>query len=199
MRSFWFDFKSFWLWKCPLNEIFNFDSNFISDSVITQEYNESWLVMSVISADTCDCVHPWSAPWWTHIQVHVHWTIFSTSCSRQIFCSDVDNCRTEVVTFLVCSPSDRKKIPKKNTRAVLVGGCGGGGGQKTRSFSIRKEFKVIHVTLSMYLASLAFILCLHKKIEMTGIVTRTYPKSAPETYYTFTRKKSSDSFDLKEK
>jgi hypothetical protein len=72
-------------------------------------------------------------------------------------------------------------------------------GKKPRSFSIRKEFKVIHVTLSMYLASLAFILCLNKKIEMTGIVTRTYPKSAPETYYRFTRKKSSDSFDSKEK
>jgi hypothetical protein len=38
-----------------------------------------------------------------------------------------------------------------------------------------------------------------EKIEMTGIVTRTYPKSAPETYYTFTRKKNSDSFDSKEK
>jgi hypothetical protein len=63
---------------------------------------------------------------------------------------------------------------------------------KNPTFSIRKEFKVIHVTLSMYLASLAFILCLDKKIEMTGIVTRTYLKSAPETYYTFTRKKSSE-------
>lgn len=109
------------------------------------------------------------------------------------------NDRSSTKKMTTCSPSDRKKIPKKNTRAVLVGGCGGGGGQKTRSFSIRKEFKVIHVTLSMYLASLAFILCLDKKIEMTGIVTRTYPKSAPETYYTFTRKKSSDSFDSKEK
>jgi hypothetical protein len=31
-------------------------------SVVAQEYNESWLVTSVINADTCDCVHPWSAP-----------------------------------------------------------------------------------------------------------------------------------------
>jgi hypothetical protein len=71
--------------------------------VVAQEYNESWLVMSVISVDRCDCVHPWSAPCWRHIQVHVHWTISSTSCSRQIFCADLDNCLTEVVTFLVCS------------------------------------------------------------------------------------------------
>jgi hypothetical protein len=33
------------------------------EGVIAQEYNESWLVTSVISVDTCDCVHPWSAPW----------------------------------------------------------------------------------------------------------------------------------------
>jgi hypothetical protein len=32
-------------------------------TVVTQEYNESWLVTSVINTDTCDCVHPWSAPW----------------------------------------------------------------------------------------------------------------------------------------
>jgi hypothetical protein len=38
----------------------------LEGSVIAQEYNESWLVTSVISADTCDCVYPWSAPWWTH-------------------------------------------------------------------------------------------------------------------------------------
>jgi hypothetical protein len=31
--------------------------------VVTQEFNESWLVTSVINADTCDCFHPWSAPW----------------------------------------------------------------------------------------------------------------------------------------
>jgi hypothetical protein len=31
-------------------------------SVVAQEYNESWLVTSVINADTCDCVHLWSAP-----------------------------------------------------------------------------------------------------------------------------------------
>lgn len=56
------------------------------------------------------------------------------------------------------------------------------------------------MTLLMHLASLAFIMpYLQKKIEMTGIVTRTYPKSAPETYYTFTRKKISDSFDSNEK
>jgi hypothetical protein len=71
--------------------------------VVAQEYNELCLVTSVISADMCDCVHPWSAPWWTHIQVHVHWTISSTSCLRQIFCTDIDNCQTKVVTFLVCS------------------------------------------------------------------------------------------------
>jgi hypothetical protein len=38
--------------------------------------------------------------------------------------------------------------------------------QKTLSFSIRQEFKVIHVTLLMYLASLVFIPYLYKKIEM---------------------------------
>jgi hypothetical protein len=38
-----------------------------------------------------------------HIQVHVHWTISSASCLRQNFCADIDNCQTEVVTFLVCS------------------------------------------------------------------------------------------------
>jgi hypothetical protein len=33
------------------------------EGVIAQEYNELWLVMSVISADTCDCIYQWSAPW----------------------------------------------------------------------------------------------------------------------------------------
>jgi hypothetical protein len=80
-----------------------------------------------------------------------------------------------------------------------LGGVGEEVGKKPGHLVSEKSSKVIHVTLSMYLASLAFILCLDKKIEMTGIVTRTYPKSAPETYYTFTRKKSSDSFDSKEK
>jgi hypothetical protein len=36
------------------------------EGVIAEEYNESWLVTSAISADTCDCIHPWLAPWWTH-------------------------------------------------------------------------------------------------------------------------------------
>ncbi len=34
---------------------------------------------------------------------HVHWTISSTSCLKQIFHTDIDNCQTKVVTFLVCS------------------------------------------------------------------------------------------------
>jgi hypothetical protein len=46
--------------SCPINLCTE------KGAVVAQEYNESWLVTSVISADTCDCVHPWSAPWWTH-------------------------------------------------------------------------------------------------------------------------------------
>jgi hypothetical protein len=36
------------------------------EGVVAQEYDESWLVTSVISVDMCDCLYPWLAPWWTH-------------------------------------------------------------------------------------------------------------------------------------
>jgi hypothetical protein len=39
---------------------------FYQGSVVAQEYNESWLVMSVISVDMCDCIYTWLAPWLTH-------------------------------------------------------------------------------------------------------------------------------------
>jgi hypothetical protein len=41
--------------------------------------------------------------------------------------------------FLVCSASDRKKIPLSRTRPDLTGGVGGGSSEKTGSFSIEKE------------------------------------------------------------
>jgi hypothetical protein len=75
----------------------------IDAPVVAQEYNESWLVTSVINADMCDHAYPWLAPWLTHSCVYVDWTRSSDSCLKQIFCTDIDNCQTKVVTFLVCS------------------------------------------------------------------------------------------------
>ena len=80
-----------------------------------------------------------------------------------------------------------------------MGGVGEEVGKKPGHLVSEKTIWHLVMTLLMCLASLAFMPYLEKKIEMTGIVTRTYPKSAPETYYTFTMKKSSDSFDSNEK
>jgi hypothetical protein len=62
--------------------------------------------------------------------------------------------------------------PKEDSKKKYTGGFSWGvwgrSWQKTLSFSIRQEFKVIHVTLLMYLAWLVFIPYLYKKIEMNG-------------------------------
>jgi hypothetical protein len=72
--------------------------------VKNHHYNlSSWLVMSVLNANTCDYACPWVASWWSHSCVHVHWTNPSASCLEWIFCADIENCQTKVVTILVCS------------------------------------------------------------------------------------------------